>query len=266
VINVPEQKYHDWFFNQVAHARERLLLADYDGALAPFSTDRGLASPFPGVCDLLKCVMQWRTRLIAISARPAHEVEFLLGMQPAPEIWGNDGLEHLHPGGRYECGELNAPLEVLRALAECELRLEREGLKYRVDVKLTGVTVHWRGLTPFEKLATRTAAYRVLQPLTFIYKQLRLVTIEEGVELRLPVASKADAVQCLLDATPPDVPVAYLGHSVANEDIFRALNDRGLTVLVKPVPRFTAAQMRLRPPDELVRFLKDWISACAGDI
>ena len=84
---------------------------------------------------------------------------------------------------------------------------------------------------------------------------MRLVTIEDGFELRLPVASKGDAVRRLLKLTPPKVPLAYLGHGVEDEDLFRAINGRGLTVLVRPVERFTAAQIRLRPPDELVRFL-----------
>jgi trehalose 6-phosphate phosphatase len=236
-----------------------MLLTDCDGALAPFSSDRG-------ICELLLDIMQCRTRLITISGRPAHEAASLLAMQPAPEIWGNDGLERLYPDGRYECEDLNAPIELLRALSECELKLNEEGLKDRIEVKLTGVIVQWRGLTPSGKLETRTTAYRVLQPLTLRYPRLRLVAMEEGLELRLPVASKRDAVQHLLNLTPPDMPVAYLGHGVDDEDLFRALNGRGLTVLVRPGERFTAAQIRLRPPDELVRFLKDWLFACGGAI
>lgn len=265
MIKVTEQKYPSSFLNEVAHAKDRILLTDYDGTLAPFSLSRGGAFPFPGVCDLLMGMMQCRTRLIVISGRPAHDVASLLPMQPAPEIWGNDGLERLYPDGRYECDDLNVPIDLLRALAESESELEEKGLKSRIEVKLTGLTVHWRGLTPSGKLDIRTAAYRVLQPLNLLFPRLRLVAIEEGLKLRLPVASKGDAVRRLLNLTPPNVPVACLGHSVEDEDLFRVLNGRGLTVLVRPVQRFTAAQIRLRPPDELLRFLEDWISACVGD-
>jgi trehalose 6-phosphate phosphatase len=262
LIKVTEQKYPSSFLNEVARAKERILLTDYDGVLAPFSRDRRGAFPFPGICDLLIGMMQCRTRLVVISGRPAHEVASFLAMQTAPEIWGNDGLERLYPDGRYECEDLNAPIDLLRALAECESELEQKGLKSLIEVKLTAVTVHWRGLTPSEKLETRTTAYRVLQPLTLLYPRLRVVAMEEGFELRLPVPSKADAVRRLLNLTPSNAPIAYLGHGVEDEDLFRTLNGRGLTVLVRPVQRFTAAQIRLRPPDELVRFLKDWISAC----
>ena len=149
-------------------AKERMLLTDYDGILAPFSLDHGGALPFPGICDLLMGIMQCRTRLIVISGRPAHEVASLLAMQTTPEIWGNDGLERLYPDGRYECEDLNAPIELLRALADCESKLEQRGLESRIEVKLTGITVHWRGLTPSGKLETRTAAFRVLQPLMLL--------------------------------------------------------------------------------------------------
>lgn len=265
VIRVSEQRYPTLFLNEVARAEGRLLLTDYDGTLAPYSRDREAAFPFPGICDHLMGIMQSRTRLIVITGRPAHEVTSLLAMKTPPEIWGNDGLERLYPDGRYECDDLNVPDDLLRALTEYESKLEQEGLKKKIEVKLTGVTVHWRGLTPSGKLETRTTAYRVLQPLMLLSPRLRLVALEEGFELRLPVPGKVDAVRRLLSHTPPNIPIAYLGHAVEDEDLFRALNGRGLTVLVRPAERFTAAQIRLRPPDELARFLKDWISACVGD-
>jgi trehalose 6-phosphate phosphatase len=51
---------------------------------------------------------------------------------------------------------------------------------------------------------------------------------------------------------------------VDDEGAFRVLNGRGLTVLVRPKSRFTAAQMWLRPPAELVGFLSDWKTTCGG--
>jgi trehalose 6-phosphate phosphatase len=73
-------------------------------------------------------------------------------------------------------------------------------------------------------------------------------------------------VRTILSEVGPDVPVAYLGDDSTDEDAFRVLNDRGLTVLVRPTYRFTAAQMWLRPPDELIQFFTDWVRACGGDM
>jgi trehalose-phosphatase len=91
---------------------------------------------------------------------------------------------------------------------------------------------------------------------------LVLAEFEEGVEIRLRAANKGTAVQGLLSELAPDVPVAYLGDDITDEDAFRVVNDRGLTILVNAKPRFTAAQMSIKPPDELIAFLNAWIKAC----
>jgi trehalose-phosphatase len=93
---------------------------------------------------------------------------------------------------------------------------------------------------------------------------LVLAEFEEGVEIRLRAANKGTAVHDLLSELDPEVPVAYLGDDITDEDAFRSLNDRGLTVLVNAKPRFTAAQIVLKPPVELVSFLNAWIKAAGA--
>jgi trehalose-phosphatase len=92
-----------------------------------------------------------------------------------------------------------------------------------------------------------------------------LSDFEQGVELRLRTANKGSAVQSLLKQLRSDFPIAYLGDDCTDEEVFRKLNGRGLTVLVRSVPRFTAAQVCLRPPTDLIQFLKNWILASGGD-
>ena len=50
----------------------------------------------------------------------------------------------------------------------------------------------------------------------------------------------------------------------SDEEAFRVLNGRGLTALVRTQYRFTAAQVWLRPPDELIAFLNGCAEACGG--
>jgi trehalose-6-phosphatase len=85
---------------------------------------------------------------------------------------------------------------------------------------------------------------------------------ESGVELHLRAANRGEAVQSLLASTPGHVPVAYLGNDTMDEEAFRVLNSRGLTVLVTQIRRFTAAQICVGRPVELISFLDDWIRAC----
>jgi trehalose 6-phosphate phosphatase len=202
---------------------------------------------------------QCRTRVIIASGRAAHEVTSLLGMIPPPEIWGTHGAERVYANGRYE--EIEVTDDALEVLLESETALESEGLGHLIEVKLAAVAVHWRGLKPGEVLQARTKAYKVLEPLAG-KSGLVLSDFDEGVEIRLRAANKGTAVRGLLSELPADVPVAYLGDDVTDEDAFRALSDSGLTILVNGKPRFTAAQMSLKPPDELVTFLNAWIKAC----
>jgi trehalose-phosphatase len=250
------------FMQDVAAAKERVLILDYDGTIAPFAAHRKLAFPYPGVSDLLHEIMaDNRSRLIVASGRAAHELLPLLGMIPPPEIWGTHGAERVYADGRYE--EIEVTQDSLEVLLKSETRLEQEGLGHLLEVKLAAVAVHWRGMKPAELLHVRSKAYKVLEPLAG-KSGLVLAEFEEGVEIRLRTANKGTALQRLLSELHPDVPVAYLGDDITDEDAFRVLNDRGLSVLVNAKPRFTAAQLSLKPPEELIAFLSAWSKACRG--
>jgi trehalose 6-phosphate phosphatase len=240
----------------------RVLILDYDGTVAPFSSDRSNARPYDAIPLLLKDIMQTcSTRLIVISGRSAREIPRLLATYPMPEIWGSHGVERLYPDGRYV--ELNVSDEALRALAEAECRLDEASLARHTEVKLAAVAVHWRGLEPADVLKIRVRAYRVLEPIAS-QSDLMLAEFAEGVELRLRSANKGEAVRNLVRELGSEVPVAYLGDDIDDEGAFRVLNGRGLTVLISAKMRFTAAQVVLKPPHEVVGFLRDWIRACQG--
>ncbi len=52
--------------------------------------------------------------------------------------------------------------------------------------------------------------------------------------------------------------VAYLGDDRTDEDAFRELNGKGLSVLVRKEQRPTAAEIWIEPPAELLDFLEKW--------
>jgi trehalose-phosphatase len=252
---------YDRFLQEVSAATERVLILDYDGTIAPTSIQRLRARPYPGLTALLQQIMAAGTRLVIASGRAAHEVMSLLSMIPPPEIWGTHGAERVYADGRYE--EIEVTQDALEVLLRSETSLEREGLGDLLEVKLAAVAVHWRGLKPAEVLQVRAKAFKVLEPLA-ARCGLVLSAFEEGVEIRLRAANKATALNSLLAELRPDIPVAYLGDDITDEEPFRLLNDRGLTVLVSAMPRFTAAQLLLKPPDELMMFLQAWHQACGA--
>jgi trehalose-phosphatase len=250
------------FFDSIAASKSRVLIVDYDGTVAPFCADRRRAYPYPTVPELLRQIMTTcETRLVVISGRSVSAVAPLLGLDPAPEIWGTYGIERLHADGRYEGAEVTD--EALQALEQAEAQLEDAGLGELIEARPGAVSVHWRGLPPPHILEVRTKAYNVLTPHTF-QTGLLVSDFDGGVELRLRSANKADIVRTILNETGAGMAVAYLGDDKSDEEAFRVLNGRGLTVLVRPKHRFTAAEAWLRPPDELVQFLNKWIRAAGA--
>ena len=254
----------DAFFDQLRAARSRLLLLDYDGTLAPFAADRKRAFPYPLVPEVLESIhYTCRTRVVVITGRPAEEIPRLLGLPWHPEIWGVHGLERLSPDDRQETAYLSDM--TLLALAEAGGILDRAGLTELCEFKTGAVAVHWRGLKSQHVEAVRTEIYRYLGPLA-CRANLLLSEFNGGVELKARGANKANAVKTLLAEADGSVPVAYLGDDATDEDAFEAIGDCGLTVLVTPVWRSTRAKLWLRPPEELVQFLQDWIRNCGGDV
>jgi trehalose 6-phosphate phosphatase len=254
----------DLFFAQLHTAASRALLLDYDGTVAPFTADRRRALPYADIPELLDCIASTcHTRVILISGRAARELPPLLGITPPPEIWGCHGLERLLPDGRYELAYIGETAE--RTLMEAAIWLEAQGLEPVCELKPGAIAVHWRGLGQRQIQEVRTNAYRALS--VFAGRgELSVAEFNGGVEIRVKAPNKGDAVRAILKECRPDTPVACLGDDVSDEDAFRALNGRGLTVLVRPTYRFTAAQLWLQPPGDVIQFLTDWVRACGGDL
>src|SRR5438270_4372305 len=251
------------FFDRLRNARSRALLLDYDGTLAPFTPDREHAFPYPGIPELVSKIIHTGTRVVLVSGRPATEVLFLSGIHPHPEIWGSHGSERLLPNGSYE---VEPPAQdhqaALRAAASS---LHACGLAEHIEVKPGGIAVHWRGVPPQQRSALEAKVKRLFASAIEDHG-LHLLPFDGGLELRAPGKNKGDAVSTILAESESGVAAAYLGDDQTDENAFRAIKGRGISILVRPEPRPTMADMWLRPPDELSRFLRDWVVACGGEM
>jgi trehalose-phosphatase len=247
------------FFRRVRAAGARLLMLDYDGTLAPFHVDPARARPYPGVCARLDAIMEdERTRLVLISGRWTRDLLPLLTLRRQPEIWGSHGWEQLTPDGGYTVAPIKE--EALRRLLEADA-LEQciEALGGRCERKPGGIAIHWRGLD-----ANRVADihHEVFEKWMDegLHQSLVWHDFDGGIELRAPGRHKGYVVETLLAQVPGAV-AAYLGDDNTDEDAFRALHGKGLSVLVRPEFRETAADVWLRPPAELLEFLDRWRAA-----
>jgi trehalose-phosphatase len=138
------------------------------------------------------------------------------------------------------------------------------GFSQHVEIKPGGIAVHWRGLPAAER-ALMEVKIRSLFASASEDHGLHLLPFDGGLELRAPGKNKGDAVSAILQESGSEVAAAYLGDDQTDENAFRAIKDRGIAILVRADPRPTVADIWLRPPEELGRFLRDWLTACGAE-
>lgn len=247
------------FFGHLKRSQSRALLLDYDGTLAPFTVKRDKAFPYPGVAGVLKCIIQdGNTRLVVITGRGVDDLIPLLGLERLPEIWGSHGGERLMPdGARQTAAVSNAGVQGVETATQWMVKM---GWSDYLETKPFSVALHWRGMKPENIEEIRDRLLENLPRLT-AGTGLSLHEFDGGLELRPPEITKGNAVKTILDEMQSNTVSAYLGDDFTDEDAFSAVKGRGLGVLVRDELRETKADLWLRPPEELLDFLRRWEAA-----
>ncbi len=249
------------FFRTLATTPAHALLINYDGVLAPLSVARERSYPYPTVPELLDSILTTcGTHLILITAMPALELRRILGMSPGPEIWGSRAFERLLPDGTHLVDGLDS--RHADAIEEAYQWLGAEGLAKIVQRTYSGLLVCWDDLPEAEACEAAAAATRTLWPFDG-HAEMLLRQFRGGLELCC-VSRVADAVHAYLAGLGDEIVPAYLGNCTTEEGAFRAIANHGLGVLVCETFRATAAQLWLKPPEDVTIFLSEWIAACRG--
>jgi trehalose 6-phosphate phosphatase len=246
----------DRFFTQLARARNRVLLADYDGTIAPFHPLPMRAAPYRYVARALNGITRLaRTRLVLVSGRPLAELESAAARLNPSDAWGAHGWQRRAADGTVTV--FAAPAESLRQFEEAGAALVGLALHgARVERKVASIAVHWRGLDHDFVVPVERAVLGAWQMSR--WPALDLLSFDGGLELRIRGRNKGDAVRQVLQESGPGTVCAYLGDDRTDEDAFQALAGKGLGVLVRPALRETSADLWLVPPRELVVFLDRW--------
>lgn len=248
------------FWQCLKRATKRALLLDYDGTLAPFRVERDKAIPYPGVRETIDAILaDGQTRLVIISGRWTRDLIPLLGLTRLPEIWGCHGWERLFPDGSHNAGKISGAAS--RALKEAQEWAHKEGCADRCERKPVAVAIHWRGLEAARIAELQKKVSAAWEPLAR-RGGLELHSFDGGLELRCPGRDKGFAVNQVFAELGEDAVVAYLGDDLTDEDAFGALKGKGLSVLVREEFRSTEADVWLKPPEELLEFLRNWRRVC----
>jgi trehalose-phosphatase len=250
------------FFDELADSPESLLMLDYDGTLSPFTTDRNNAKPYLQIVPLIQQIIECgRTRVVIISGRSVDILRRLIGDEINCELWGSHGAERYVDNkviiALKDFDKVTAGLEAIDDWSG-----EQKFEKY-LEIKSLGRAFHWRGESNETKRVI-AATVEVHWSEKIDSYGLSMHRFDGGIELRPKNISKANAVTTLLAEHESKIPLAYLGDDVTDEDAFAAIAERGLKVLVRADGRESSADIRIRPPDELITFLQDWLGAVSA--
>ncbi|HXV13224.1 MAG TPA: trehalose-phosphatase [Candidatus Krumholzibacteria bacterium] len=253
----------DRFFSRVRSSSTRVLMLDYDGTLAPFRDRPAEAVPYPGVIPLLDTMMEaGHTRVVIVSGRWARDLLPLIRLKRRPELWGSHGWERVRTSEEYESARVGPGVAEMLVAVD-EWTEEIEALGGRVENKPAGVAFHWRGLSG-DRVAAIRYALTVRWAALASSNEIEWHDFDGGIEIRAAGRNKGDVVRALFAEAGSSAAIAYLGDDLTDEDAFEAVPPHGVAVLVREQLRSTAADVWIKPPDELLEFLRRWHETARG--
>ena len=243
------------FLDRLERSPKPILCLDYDGTLAPFTKDRNSAHPWEGVPETLTRIQAGVTEMVVVTGRDAADIPRFLKLDRPFEIIGCHGAQVMQKDGKIIATELPACAEegLERAFSGALKNVPAD----RLERKSAGLALHWRGMNP-EEAERLKQSIAVEWAIIAEESGLEVRPFDGGLELRVPGIDKGAAVARRLKNLSTDNAAAYLGDDETDEDAFRVMKGKGLSVLVRPEPGPTLASVWLRPPEELLGFLAVW--------
>ena len=244
---------------EIAGACDRSLaiFLDYDGTLTPIVSRPDQA----GLSNSTREILRTLAAKAPVSILSGRELKDVCKRVSIDEIIyaGSHGFDVAGPRGlrRQEATEFLPALNV----AEKELREKLVGVAgVFVERKRFSIATHYRNVneSDFPRLE------RTVSEVAARYRKLRRIDGKKVYELLPDIAwDKGKAVLWLLKILALEHAQArpiYLGDDRTDEDAFRALEQRGVGILVSEEPRPTAASYSLKNPTEVERFLRDLVA------
>lgn len=234
-------------------AKKLLLLFDFDGTLAPIVVKPGMA----------KMNADWHARLTRLQRQSNITIGIVTGrtmtsIRARAKIPGiiyaavhgceiARGRRLLHTTGK----ENQKPLKQLAR----ELRVALRGIKgAQIEYKGYTLAIHYRRATPASRRTIKRRTHAVVKPWLAAYGW-QLTPGKMFLEVCPKLWHKGYSVSWIWKHLAPGALPCYVGDDTIDEDAFRALRSRGITIRIGK-KKNSAAQYYVHNIDELIPWLE----------
>jgi trehalose 6-phosphate phosphatase len=246
-----------------ARGKRIAVFLDYDGTLTPIvdTPDKAIMSE-----DMRQVVAELSKYCTVgiISGRDLKDVRRMVNIDSIVYA-GSHGFDIAGPEGLHTENQVGTEFLPVLDKAEQELSRMLNSIKgVLVERKRFAIAIHYRLTAPehtdkVEEVVDKVAAR---------YPELRKTYGKKIFELQPDIDwHKGKALLSLLvtlNLDSDDILPVYIGDDVTDEDALRALEGRGIGIIVWDEPYKTAASYSLRNPGEVGEFLLELIPLCKG--
>jgi len=256
----------DGIIGEVKSQDRRAFFLDYDGTLTPIIEDPPNAYLSPTRREVIASLLRNKQNFVCvISGRAIEQLKGFIGLKDLV-LAGNHGMEIAGPTISYvNEGALRAkPLlkeigEMLqRKLSDFEgVLVEDKGLTVSVHYRMVSVKLHSHLKKSFYREMEKFSASNTI----IITRGKRILEVRPNVVWDKGAAVKrilGSLSNYLLEERPYPI---YMGDDETDEDAFRALKGRGLTILVSPRKGATEASYFVKSVDEAYQFLEMFLAS-----
>ncbi len=255
----------EYLFDQLKQVRSKLsskhvlFFFDYDGTLTEIAQTPQQAVIPKKTKELLKKLSQKPNYTLAIiSGRALEDIKNIVGLKDIIYA-GNHGLEIEGPKIKFE-GQVSARSKsVIRNIYENMVSNLSQIKGVLIEDKSLAISVHYRLVAGKDMQEFLSKFYEITKP----YAVEDKIKIDEGkkvYEIKPPVAwNKGKTVLWLLARQQfllgeDKIFPVYIGDDLTDEDAFKALKRKGLTVFVGK-PGNSKANYYLKNTEEVIKFL-----------
>jgi trehalose-phosphatase len=247
-------------FKAKLKGRDLFIFLDFDGTLTPIAQTPKKAGLSGSARELLRRVSsKSELKLAFISGRSLKDIKKRIGLKNVIYS-GNHGLEIDGPKLKFRAGISPGYRTVIENIKD-DLIKKMSAIKgVFVEDKGLSLGLHYRLVDKKEVSSVKTLFHEA----TFLYLARNKIKVESGkkvLEVRPAVEwDKGKVVLWLLrrqilSSKAKNILPIYIGDDLTDEDAFKALEDKGLTIFVGK-PKGSRAQYYLKSPAQVIELLE----------